>query len=209
MIQKYKLVMFDFDGTLADTLPWCRSMFNQLADRHRFRRVEEHEYEEFRELSGRELLRRLGLPLWKLPLAVRSMRALMNEHARDLKLFPGTAHALKTLSNSGILLGIVTSNSRENVDAILGNANGSLVNFYSCGASMFGKAPKLRAVVRASKVPSAEALYVGDELRDADAAREAGIAFGAVAWGQHRPASLKAAGPAEFFETIGDLGRLA
>ena len=50
---------------------------------------------------------------------------------------------------------------------------------------MFGKAAKLRQVVRQSAVPPQHAIYVGDEIRDAEAAGKAGIAFGAVLWGQH------------------------
>ena len=33
---KYRLVIFDSDGTLADTLPWMRSVFNEIADAHGF-----------------------------------------------------------------------------------------------------------------------------------------------------------------------------
>ncbi|HYV30928.1 MAG TPA: HAD hydrolase-like protein, partial [Candidatus Binatia bacterium] len=67
---KYRLAIFDSDGTLADTLPWMRSVFNELAEEHGFRRVEPHDYERFRDLHGTALLRELGLPLWKLPRVV-------------------------------------------------------------------------------------------------------------------------------------------
>jgi phosphoglycolate phosphatase len=59
----HRLIIFDSDGTLADTLPWMRSVFNELAEEHRFRKVAPQEFEAFRDLHGRELLRRLELGL--------------------------------------------------------------------------------------------------------------------------------------------------
>ena len=72
MAKSLKLVIFDCDGTLADTLPWMRSVFNELAEEHGFRRVDAHDYEQFRDLHGSALLRALGLPFWKLPRVVGS-----------------------------------------------------------------------------------------------------------------------------------------
>jgi phosphoglycolate phosphatase len=197
--------MFDSDGTLADTLPWCRSVFNELAVRHGFRRVEEDEHEAYRDLAGRELLRKLGLPLWKLPVVVRSMRAMMKEHVHQFSLFPGVTEMLQRLSQRGVQIGIVSSNSRENVESILGRPNARLVNVYACGASMFGKAPKLRSVLRQTRTSPRAALYVGDELRDGEAAREVGIAFGAVGWGQQRIETLRAQTPEEVFTSVNEI----
>jgi len=114
---KYRLVIFDSDGTLADTLPWMRSIFNELAAEHGFRRVEPHEYERFRSLNGRALLRELDLPLWKLPRVVSSLRRRMAEHAGRLSLFPGISDSLCRLATSGVQLAIVSSNSRANVES--------------------------------------------------------------------------------------------
>ena len=57
---------------------------------------------------------------------------------------------------------------------------------------MFGKAPKLRAVLKASGIPARQAIYLGDEIRDAEAAHKAGMAYGAVAWGYHSMDALRA-----------------
>ncbi len=58
-------------------------------------------------------------------------------------------------------------------------------------------------------VAPAEAIYIGDETRDAEAAAEAGVAFGAVAWGYAAPAALLACRPAEVFAAPGDILRIA
>src|SRR5678816_3225806 len=105
---KYRLVIFDSDGTLADTLPWMRSIFNKLAEEHGFRQVQPHEYERFRDLHGSALLRELGLPLWKLPGVVSSMRRRMEDYTGALSLFPGTGDVLHRLAAAGIQLAIVS-----------------------------------------------------------------------------------------------------
>ena len=196
---KYRLAIFDSDGTLADTLPWIRSIFNALAETHGFKRVEPEEYEHFRNLHGATLLRELKLPLWKLPRVVSDMRRRMAEHPGHLSLFPGTGDVLHRLSISGIQLAIVSSNSRENVERVLGASNASLFGHFACGVSMFGKAAKLRQVLRRSRIPAEHAIYIGDEIRDGEAARQARVAFGAVTWGQHDERVLREQRPAEVF----------
>jgi phosphoglycolate phosphatase len=202
---KYRLAIFDSDGTLADTLPWMRGIFNDLAEEHGFRRVEPHEYERFRDLHGSALLRELGLPLWKLPRVVSSLRRRMSEHTGTLSLFPGISDVLTRLAASGVQLAIVSSNSQENVGRVLGADNAKLITHFACGVSMLGKAAKLRQMIRRSAVQPSEAIYIGDEIRDAEAAAKAGIAFGAVTWGQHRQEILCSRNPAEKFTSVQEI----
>lgn len=201
----YRLILFDSDGTLSDTLPWARQVFNELADAHGFLRVEPGQEERLRELHGRELLRALGLPLWKVPSVVRSMRARMDRDIHLFRPFPGVPGMLRRLAGAGKILGVVSSNSRANVERILGPENSAFIRHFGCGASMFGKAARLRQVVRASGVPAAQGIYIGDEVRDAEAAHEAGLAFGAVAWGHHRLDTLRAQRPAFCFSTVEEM----
>ena len=203
-IVKYRLVIFDSDGTLADTLPWMRAVFNELAEEHGFRRVEPHEYERFRDLHGSALLRELGLPLWKLPRVVNSMRRRMSGHTGKFSLFPGIPDVLTRLANAQVQLAVVSSNSRENVERVLEDC-AKLIAHFACGVSMLGKAARLRQVIRRANVPPTQAIYVGDEFRDAEAARKAGTAFGAVTWGLHGHEILRLQNPAEMFMTVKEI----
>ena len=202
---KYRLAIFDSDGTLADTLPWMRSIFNELALEHGFSPVAPHDYERFRDLHGGALLRELGLPLWKLPRVVSSLRRRMATHAGTFSLFAGVSDTLQRLAARGIQLAIVSSNSRGNVERVLGADNTALIAHFGCGVSMFGKAAKLGQALRQCSVRASEAIYIGDEIRDAEAAAKAGIAFGAVTWGQHRAETLRAQKPAQFFTTVQEI----
>ena len=201
----YKLAIFDFDGTLADSFSWFLGLANRLADEHRFRRIEEHEVDALRGHSARQMVAHLGVPVWKMPTIARQMRQHMARDISHISLFPGMDRVLAELARRGIRLAIVTSNSVENVRQVLGPENAALIHQYACGVSMFGKRPKLRAVVRASGIPAAEALCIGDEIRDLEAAREEGIPFGAVSWGYTNPEALRAHGPEEMFETVEEI----
>ena len=112
---------------------------------------------------------------------------------------------LERLALSGRIVAVVSSNSTANVQRILGPESVRLISHFLCGASMFGKAVKLRRVLRLTAIAPDTALYIGDEIRDGEAARDAGIAFGAVGWGMHDEPSLRRQNPAEFFYSVDEI----
>lgn len=201
----YRLAIFDSDGTLADTLPWMQSVFHELADEFGLRRIEEHEIERFRHLHGTELLRSLNLPKWKVPLLIVRMRQRMAAYQGTLLPFPGISEALQRLQTSGVRLAVVSSNSRANVERVLGAQTSELITYWNCGASLFGKASKIRSVVKASSIDASHAIYLGDELRDGEAAHAAGISFGAVGWGMHSLETLRTAHPDLVLKEVAEL----
>lgn len=199
-----RLIAFDFDGTLADTFRWFCDNLNEVAARYRFRRVEADETERLRGLGARAILKDLGIPAWKVPLIARHMRALATRDAGQVRLFPGVPEMLADLDAAGFRLAVVSSNSEANVRRAL-RASAGLIRHYDCGASLFGKARHLRAVARAAGVEPAAMLAVGDELRDAEAAAQAGCAFAAVAWGYNSSEALAGARPVHLFAEPGEV----
>jgi phosphoglycolate phosphatase len=203
---RYGLVIFDFDGTLADTFPFFLRLMNAMAGDLDFRRIEEDELGTLRGFSARQMKDHLGVPGWKLPLMVARMRREMAERADEVALFDGVGALLRRLSGAGVPLAVVTSNTEETVRRVLGPESAALIDYYECGASVFGKRPKLRRVLRRAGVPARDALCVGDEIRDAEAARAVGIPFGGVSWGFTLAGALRAHSPDEFFETVEAIG---
>lgn len=205
MTSPYQLVIFDFDGTLADSFPWISKTLNGVAKDFGFKEIREEDIPTLRTLHGRQLMKHLGIRWWKMPFIVRRMRKLAYASAEEIRLFPGVGEMLNRLADAGIELAVVTSNSEEIVRAVLGPELSGRIRYYSCGASMFGKHANFRKVLKQSGVPPAKALSVGDELRDLDASRKAGIPFGAVAWGFAHVDALRKAGPAELFLNMDEI----
>ncbi len=201
----YKLIIFDFDGTLADTFSWFKSITNHMADRYKFRRIDISEEDELRGYDAAQMIKHLRIPLWKIPFMARYMHSLMNEQIHTIRLFEGVDRMLKHFSEIGILLAVVTSNSCKNVHHILGPQNSQLIQFYECGASIFHKTGKLKKILKKSGIPPQEAFCIGDEIRDIQAANQAKIPCGAVSWGYNKVESLIDLKPKEVFHSVDDI----
>jgi phosphoglycolate phosphatase len=202
------LAIFDFDGTLADSFAFFLSVFNELAARHGFRAVDAAEVPALRRLGARELMQRVGMPARKLPAVTRDFIGLMRQDRASVRLFEGVEDVLLELHAKGIALGVVSSNSRDNVLHVLGQA-ARAVRYLECGVSIFGKRARLRRVVRKSQVKTESALYIGDQPTDLEAARAEGVAFGAVAWGYGDIEALRELRPEREFLRVADLLTLA
>lgn len=188
------LVVLDFDGTLADSFAWFCSVLNGVADRYRFRRVEAHEVDALRLQGARAIVAHLGIPRWKLPFIARHMHALAARDAAQITLFSGVPAMLAGVQEAGVPLAILSSNRADTVRRVLGPENAGRIDAYACGASLFGKAQRLRALLARRGVPPERALCIGDEVRDFEATRALGCPFGAVAWGYTDAGALAALG---------------
>lgn len=198
----YRLVIFDFDGTLADSAGWMIGVLNDVAARHRFRQVDNAEIAMLRGKSPKEVLAYLGVPLWKLPAIARDVRKMNAIDAHKIRRFDGVEALFARLKAAGVTVAVVSSNAEPTVRQILGPELAGQVAHWSCGASLFGKAKKFAGVLKASGVAPSRALSVGDETRDIEAAKAVGIASAAVTWGYATRTALEASEPTHLFESV-------
>jgi phosphoglycolate phosphatase len=206
---KYRLAIFDFDGTLADSFHFFTRALNQLARKYCFKEIDPDLANAYRSYDPRRIMEEIGMPAWKLPFIVRSYISLMSQHTASISLFEDTNDILLHLANNGVTLAIVSSNSYDNVSRILGPENTRLIRQFECGLSIFGKSPGIRKVLKKTGIPSREAIYIGDQVADLKAARKRKVAFGAVSWGYATIESLRVHLPEEEFESIFDIKRIA
>ena len=190
----YDLAIFDFDGTLADTAEWMFGVLNALARRHGFPELTRAEIETLRGRTNREIISSLGVPRWRLPLIARDGRAMARRDRHAIRLFPEAIDALKALKSAGLKSAIVSSNSEGTIRHVLAE-QAHLVDHYGCGASLFGKAKKLKKAVALTETSASRAIGIGDEVRDVEAAKAAGIDSGAVLWGYATSEVLAASNP--------------
>jgi len=200
----YRLAIFDLDGTLADSLPWFLGIVNSVADKHRFRRIAAAEIDTLRGKGTREIIRHLQVPMWRIPLIARDVRRMKTAALDDIKLFAGVDDMLSRVAGRGVVCALVSSDSEDNVRRSLGPCARS-ISHYACGASLFGKAKKFAKVMRMTGIAPAQTIAIGDEVRDAEAAYKAGIAFGAVSWGYATVAALQQTQPALMFTQMEEI----
>ena len=177
-------------------------MMNDVADRFSFRRVAEGELETLRQCDAREIMRRLGVKRWKLPMIARYVRSRMAADVDQIGLFPGAEEMLADLAAKGVKLAVVSANGEETIRTVLGPRNTPLIEGFAAGVSLFGKRNKLIRMAKLIGVERSQTVVIGDELRDLDAARAAGMAFGAVSWGATRAEALAARAPDFLFERM-------
>ncbi|WP_374246345.1 HAD hydrolase-like protein [Zoogloea sp.] len=187
-----QLVVFDLDGTLADSFDTFRLCLDDAAAVHGFRSLAGEDTAHIRRMSSRQLMDHLGVPLWKVPTLAVDMRRRMFERIDAIRPFPGAEATLHHLHRHGVTLALVTSNTRDAARAVLGADTLALFHHLHCGASLFGKRFKLRELLWATRLAPGAVTCIGDEIRDADAARAVGMGFLGVAWGYTHPEALQA-----------------
>jgi phosphoglycolate phosphatase len=206
---KYRLAIFDFDGTLADSFPFFIRVFNQLAEQHGFKGIDPRLAPDFRHYNARQMMEQVGMPAWKLPFVAKSFISLMRQNAASISLFEHVDDMLLHLASKGVTLAIVSSNSYDNVSQILGPANTKLISQFECGMSIFGKPVRIQNVLKKTAIPCCEVIYIGDQVTDLEAARKEKVAFGAVSWGYGTIESLREHLPDEEFDTVSAIRRIA
>lgn len=179
-----KVVIFDFDGTIADSFDAVLRIVNRMAIEFGFEPVDPKEVKRLRNLNSREIVMQSKVPLLRLPLLLRRLKSELNREICQLQPVIGMPETLIELHQRGDRLGIVTSNSRENVEAFLKTHQlEELFDFIYSGTTIFGKGKILKRILRENQLNGETVFYVGDETRDIEAAKKTGIQVIAVSWG--------------------------
>lgn len=190
-----QVVIFDFDGTLANTFDLILKLFNEVASNYNLPVVKSSDKEKLRNFSARELISEYKISPWKLLQLTRDILPKVKQNAKDISLVEGMLEVVMELKKRGVTMGIVTSNSKENVELFLMNQNISQIDFIHSEKNLFGKGKVLRHVLQQQKFTADKVIYVGDEVRDIEAARAAGILALAVTWGFNSEERLQKAQP--------------
>lgn len=202
----YHLCLFDFDGTIADTLEEARLILNELAAAYGFRPVPLEDLPALRLLSAKQLFRALGIrKRWVPVLLARGTRQLRTR-VGDLRLIPGMDEVIRAAASQVGRCGILTSNTVENVELFL-EAHGlrEHFEFVSSVPKLSGKHKHLRSILRTFSLQPDELLYIGDELRDVKAAHRARVDMAAVSWGFNAREVLAEAKPRYLFDRSEEL----
>jgi len=182
----HKYIIFDFDGTIADTVDWAMNI----------QPLEEKERDLIRSKRPQELLKSFGVTGFQLTSIVLRLRKEMSHSILQMKMVPGIHNAFKEIHNLGFRLGVLTSNSRDNVKTFLeSNDLTDVFDFIYSEKNIFGKKTALKRLLMHEKISKQNVIYVGDETRDVEASKKAGIPVIAVTWGLNNKQILTSAQP--------------
>ena len=141
-------VIFDFDGTIADSLPVAIDITNDLSDRLGIKKLDMSRIEEYKRMEPKDFLKQMEVPLWKLPFFAGFYHKAFKERIDSLKIFDNMDVVLKELA-SKYKLGIVSSNSEENIKNVLDRYGlFDKFEFIHSQPQIFGKSASLRKILR-------------------------------------------------------------
>lgn len=185
-----RTLLFDFDGTLADSFGVVVDIFYELTN---VPRIEDPEViSHLRHLPMMQVAKELHVQPLQIPRLLVKGRQMMTERIQDVNPFAGMPEVLKQLHDEGYTLYVMSSNSAQNVQVFLDEHQLSpyFTHVYG-GIGLLNKAAAIRKVLRQSSLQPNECVYIGDESRDVDGAKKAGVHMIAVGWGYNDPALLK------------------
>ena len=196
-------IIFDFDGTIADSFDYVLDFLTVQAGRPLLIGTERSE---LRNMSMISMARALGHPRRRLPLLFWRGRKIMLVAIEKVEPFDGVGEVIRKLHAEGHELFIVSSNNLANVREFLHRKqlHEYFLEIYG-GVGLFGKAPALRKLLREHKLELADSMYIGDEVRDVEAAQSIKMRIIAVMWGFARHIDLKHRSPTALADSPDDI----
>jgi|SRR3989344_8397657 len=198
-------LIFDFDGTIADSMDEMLKIVNDNAEKYGFKRLSHKKIRFLMGKGAKYLINYLKVPKYKIPFLMQELREKISSKVPDLKPFESIPMTLKKLHKRKFRLGILTSNSRDNVEIFLKNKSLEVFDFIYHGSSLFGKDRMLNKMLKEQKLEKSETAYVGDEDRDLEAAKKVGLTSIAVTWGFNSKKLLQSVKPDYLIEKPKDI----
>lgn len=185
-----KIVIFDFDGTIANTFPIIKQVIMHLANHFGFKTPTNYQLNQYRSKQYQAIIKELHIPLFKIPFLLQAGRKEMTFLIHKAKIFPGIKLCIKKLISNNFTVGILTSNSKINVQIFLKKHNLPIKIIHS-ELNLFGKDRAINKIINKYHWDKKQVVYIGDEVRDIEACHKTAIEVIAVSWGFNEKDLLK------------------
>ena len=182
-MSKFKTVIFDFDGTIADTLSPVVEIINEHAHEFGIDGIDKFEVRKFRNLSITYLVKEFKFNVIHLQKLVSMIKRQLPKKLEKIKIFEGMSEVFTQLKDNKVQLGIVTVNNVKTVTDLLTDEQEKQFDFIFSTRSLFGKHKELNRIAKNYDLAKEYTLYIGDEVRDIEAARKSGFKIAVVTWG--------------------------
>lgn len=179
-----RVIIFDFDGTIADSFATVISIAFQLTKSQQLADIDQAKLMRDSNSGLLEAVKGLNIPKWKWPYLLLRGKRLMSAKIHQVPLFPGMDEVLLRLQQEKFDMYIISTNSKANVERFL-LEKGLLSYFKNVygGVGLFDKAKIIKKLLHEEQIAPSDALYVGDEVRDVMAAKQLNVPCVAVSWG--------------------------
>ena len=176
-------VIFDFDGTLANTLDLVARIYNENAHHYGALPIDMKDISDYRKLGYKKAMKKLKIRWTVLPRLVLFVSREMKKHMEEVEPYAGVVDVLNDIQKQGISIGVLTSNDGALVHEYLEKNNFPIFDFIVSEKTMFGKEKALKKIMKRHDLHRNRVVYVGDEPRDITACNKAGIKVIGVTWG--------------------------
>ncbi len=203
------VLIFDFDGTIADTFNYLIKIANMLSNEFGFFKILPEHVDYLKSKSVMQIIKHLRVPIMKVPFILNRAKQELNKDIESVMPFENLKEILEELKNRGFEIGILSTNSQENIKAFLTKHDLDIFNFISASSRIWGKNKNLKRLIEKENFDLEQVIYVGDEIRDIIAAQKANIKVAAVAWGFNSYDALHKHHPDYIINTPKDLLKLS
>jgi len=161
-----KHIIFDFDGTLADSTAVFASVWNTIARKYDFKEVKLEDIDALKKISLIERSKLFNFPLHKLPIILPQFYRLYQQSLQDVHLFDHIKDVLKAIADKGYTIAIISSNASDNIIEFLKVHDIDCVSEVLCSSHIFGKDKVIKKYLKEANINRSDVFYVGDEQRD-------------------------------------------
>lgn len=192
------LVIFDFDGTIADSIETITRIYNELASQYGFKIIDREEIKKIRGMTPWKILmdlRQSWISIFKITFLIRKIEYKLAQEIGLLKPFPQIKETVSLLKEQGYSLGIITSDLESIVKNFLDANRMEVFDFIYSSGRIFSKDRLIKNFLNKTGIDKETAYYVGDEIRDIKTAKNAQIHSIAVTWGFASKEALAAQNP--------------
>jgi phosphoglycolate phosphatase len=202
-----RTLIFDFDGTIADSFETFLAIFEEVTNRPQ--RLTPKEVEDLRGQNLKQIIKYLKIRRWQVPGLIIRAKRLIGLRMGDVHAFDTISQALRQLDGQDYKMYVLSTNSPQNIIKFLkkNQLDGYFVKVYG-NIGLLGKSAAIKKILKKEKVRPQDCAYIGDEVRDIEAAKKAGVKSVGVTWGFNSPAAIKQAFPSFVAEKPADLARV-
>lgn len=176
-------VIFDFDGTLANTLDLVARIYNEHHGDFGSLPIDMKDLPRYQKLGYKKAMKELRVRWTVLPKLAVTIGREMKQHMDEVDPYPGVIKMLYSLQEQGVSIGVLTSNDETVVQEYLDKNGFPEFDFLVSERAIFGKDKALKRIVKRYDLDTSRILYVGDEPRDVSSCHKAGINIIGVSWG--------------------------